>query len=80
MFKQTKNTASIRFIYPNRIPIRWGGVIEKYAISIQNEPNFLPDSYPGMKLSVDQQLDLTIDIQKLSKFLNLIFLKMDLEL
>ena len=31
-----------------------------YAISIQNEPNFLPDSYPGMKLSVDQQLDLTI--------------------
>ncbi len=31
-----------------------------YAISTQNEPNFIPDNYPGMKLSAKQQLDLTI--------------------
>lgn len=26
-----------------------------YAITIQNEPNFTPDSYPGMKLSPEQE-------------------------
>ncbi|MDP6879193.1 MAG: glycoside hydrolase family 30 beta sandwich domain-containing protein, partial [Candidatus Marinimicrobia bacterium] len=31
-----------------------------YAISTQNEPNFVPDNYPGMKLSAKQQLDLAI--------------------
>ncbi len=31
-----------------------------YAISTQNEPNFVPDNYPGMQLSAKQQLDLTI--------------------
>ena len=29
--------------------------IPVYAITIQNEPNFTPDSYPGMKLSPEQE-------------------------
>ena len=31
-----------------------------YAITLQNEPNFVPDTYPGMKLSAKQQLDIVI--------------------
>lgn len=33
-----------------------------YAMTIQNEPNFVPDSYPGMKLSWKQERDLVIAI------------------
>ena len=31
-----------------------------HAVCVQNEPNYLPRDYPGMKLTVKQQLELTI--------------------
>jgi O-glycosyl hydrolase len=31
-----------------------------YAITIQNEPNFTPDSYPGMKLTPEQEKDIAV--------------------
>jgi O-glycosyl hydrolase len=33
-----------------------------YALTLQNEPNFVPDEYPGMFLSPQQQLDLAIAV------------------
>jgi glucosylceramidase len=33
-----------------------------YAITIQNEPNFTPDSYPGMKLSPEQEKNIAIAV------------------
>ncbi len=31
-----------------------------YAMTLQNEPNFLPDDYPGMRLSHEQELNLVL--------------------
>ncbi|MFN8254465.1 MAG: glycoside hydrolase family 30 beta sandwich domain-containing protein [Bacteroidales bacterium] len=36
--------------------------IPVYALTVQNEPNFLPDSYPGMLLSPEQERDIAIAI------------------
>jgi len=33
-----------------------------YAITLQNEPNYIPDDYPGMILTPQQQLDITIAV------------------
>ena len=33
-----------------------------YAMTIQNEPNFLPEAYPGMKLTWQQERDISIAI------------------
>lgn len=36
--------------------------IPVYALTIQNEPNFLPGTYPGMLLSPDQERDIAIAV------------------
>jgi len=33
-----------------------------YAITIQNEPNFTPDSYPGMRLSPEQERNIALAV------------------
>jgi glucosylceramidase len=36
--------------------------IPVYALTIQNEPNFTPDSYPGMRLRMEQERDIAIAV------------------
>lgn len=38
--------------------------IPVYAVTIQNEPNFLPKTYPGMLLSPEQERDIAVALHK----------------
>jgi glucosylceramidase len=63
---------SLREGYEPRLALYFRQFLESYhqhgirisAITLQNEPNFAPDDYPGMKLSVEQQLNLTIAVHQ----------------